>query len=488
MDLKDAPTEGIEEAFVTFEANDPENPRNWPSNRKWASVLTLATMAFVASLASSIFAPGANQAMADFHAPGNSVLSSFTLSVYILGNACGPLLVAPLSETWGRLVPFHVSNVLFVIFTVGCATSPSLPGLIAFRLLAGVAAAAVTNVGAATIGDLFAPQQRGKAMSIWSFGPLLGPAVGPIMGGFVAESLGWRWIFWVVVIAGSLTTALFVLVMRETHVPVLLQRKAARLRKATRNDRLRSEFDDAGAGQTVKRRIGRTLSRPLVLLVRSPAVACFSLLNSALFGYQYFLFTTVPMVFGTTYHFSERQIGLSYLGLAVGLLLGNTTFGQLSDRLMKMMGQSCASDDPLAVTDAAPEHRLPLMIAGACLVPISFFIYGWTVQEQVFWFVPIASMALFGFGVNVCFMTVQVYLVDVYTHYAASALAATTVFRSLVATLLPLAGPSMYRNLGIAWGNSMLAFIALALIPIPIVFLRYGEAIRKNSGYNGLSS
>ncbi|KAF9892093.1 hypothetical protein FE257_002499 [Aspergillus nanangensis] len=481
MALKD---EDIEEATVTFEAdNDPENPRNWPSHRKWASVLALAAMVFVASLASSIFAPGANQAMAEFHTPGDSALSSFTLSVYILGNACGPLLVAPLSETWGRLLPFHASNVLFVLFTVGCATSPTLPGLIVFRLLAGVAAAAVTNVGAATIGDLFAPQQRGKAMSSWSFGPLLGPAVGPIVGGFVAESLGWRWIFWIVVIAGSLTTVIFFLVMRETHVPVLLQRKAARLRKTTGNDTLRSEFDAAGPG--LKQRLGRTLSRPLVLLVRSPAVACFSLVNSALFGYQYFLFTTVPMVFGTTYDFSERQIGLSYLGLAVGLLLGNITFGQLSDRLMKIMGRlSAASDDSLAALDATPEHRLPLMIAGVCLVPVSFFIYGWTVQAQVFWFVPIASMALFGFGVNVCFMTMQVYLVDVYTHYAASALAATTVFRSLVATLLPLAGPLMYRNLGLAWGNSTLAFIALALIPIPIVFLRFGEAIRKNPRYN----
>ena len=77
-------------------------------------------------------------------------------------------------------------------------------------------------------------------------------------------------------------------------------------------------------------------------------------------------------------------------------------------------------------------------------------------------------------------MPIQTYLVDAFTIYAASALAANTVLRSLVGAVLPLAGQKMYDNLGLGWGNSLLAFIALAMVPIPWIFYKYGEKIRTS--------
>ena len=75
----------------------------------------------------------------------------------------------------------------------------------------------------------------------------------------------------------------------------------------------------------------------------------------------------------------------------------------------------------------------------------------------------------------------QNYLVDAYTQYAASAIAAATILRSLLGALLPLAGQLMYDDLGIGWGNSVLAFIALAFSPVPWVFWKYGEGIRTRN-------
>lgn len=77
-------------------------------------------------------------------------------------------------------------------------------------------------------------------------------------------------------------------------------------------------------------------------------------------------------------------------------------------------------------------------------------------------------------------MPIQLYLVDAFTIYAASALAANTVLRSLVGAILPLAGRQMYMTLGLGWGNSLLAFIALAMCPIPLIFYKYGERIRTS--------
>jgi hypothetical protein len=76
-------------------------------------------------------------------------------------------------------------------------------------------------------------------------------------------------------------------------------------------------------------------------------------------------------------------------------------------------------------------------------------------------------------------MPTQTYLVDCYGKYAASALAANTVLRSIFGCVLPLAGPKMYATLGLGWGNSLLAFVALAFSPVPFIFFTYGERIRE---------
>lgn len=124
--------------------------------------------------------------------------------VYNVGLAAGPLILAPMSELFGRLIPYHVTNVLFTVFTLSCALSPNLPALIIFRMLAGMEASAVLNIGGATVADMFVQEERGFAMAVWTFGPLLGPAIGPVAGGYLTQGKGWRWVFWVVTIGVGL--------------------------------------------------------------------------------------------------------------------------------------------------------------------------------------------------------------------------------------------------------------------------------------------
>lgn len=151
------------------------------------------------ALGSSISAPGVNDAMVEFHNT-SSILSSMIVCVYNVGLAAGPLILAPMSEMYGRLIPYHVTNVFFTLFTLGCALSPNLPALIIFRMLAGMEASAVLNIGGATVADMFIQEERGFAIAVWTFGPLLGPAVGPVAGGYLTQAKGWRWVFWVVTI------------------------------------------------------------------------------------------------------------------------------------------------------------------------------------------------------------------------------------------------------------------------------------------------
>lgn len=147
-----------------------------------------------------MFAPGVPDIMADFNST-NPNLATFVVSVYVLGFAFGPLLAAPMSETYGRAICYNIANVAFVIFTIGTALSQNMGMLIGFRFLMGFAGSTPITNGGGSVADMFPVEQRGKAMSIWAMGPILGPCVGPVAGGYISQSLGWRWVFWIIAIA-----------------------------------------------------------------------------------------------------------------------------------------------------------------------------------------------------------------------------------------------------------------------------------------------
>jgi MFS family permease len=110
--------------------------------------------------------------MEEFHS-SNEALASFVVSVYIIGFCVGPLVLSPLSELYGRSPVMHSSNIFFIIFSIACAVSTNLSMFIVFRLFMGLAGCPPLTLGGGTIADLMPPHKRGKALSIWTMGPLL---------------------------------------------------------------------------------------------------------------------------------------------------------------------------------------------------------------------------------------------------------------------------------------------------------------------------
>ena len=411
--------------------------------------------------------------MASFGVTSN-ILAGLVVSIYILGFAIGPLFIAPMSEMYGRFTTYNICNAFFIVFTIACAVSNSMGMLIAFRVLAGMAGAAPLTMGGGTIADIFPAEQRAGAMAIWSMGPLLGPVLGPVAGGFLVKAKGWRWVFWIIAIFAAFFSALLFFLGRETYAPTLLARKTKRLQKSTGNTNLRSKLD---SGLPPREIFLRSIVRPMKMLLRSPIVLLMSVYVSINYGIMYLFFTTMTFVFEGTYHFSSGSVGLAYLGMGVGLILGMAYVGKASDVYVRRAQASPGG--------AKPEHRLelPLTLPGAILLPCGVFIYGWTTQYEVHWIVPIIGTALVGLGNLTGMMTIQTYLVDAFTVHAASAIAANTVLRSVFGAFLPLAGLDMFDALGLGWGNSLLGFIALALIPVPVLFRFRGERIRKSKRF-----
>ncbi|CAM1509306.1 Fc.00g030450.m01.CDS01 [Cosmosporella sp. VM-42] len=450
--------------------DDPANPMNWSMGKKTVTVVIVSAITFVTPLASSIFAPSIEQVMSEFHST-DPQLASFIVSVYLLGYCFGPLVIAPLSEMYGRLILYNICNVLFVVFNIACAKAPTLAGLIVFRLFAGLAGSCPVTLGAGTLADMISAEKRGAAMASWVMGPLLGPVIGPIAGGYLTEAKDWRWSFWVVaIVAGAFSIGCFIF-MRETYHYTILNQKTKKLRKETGNPKLRSALD---TGRTTKELFNLAIVRPSKMLLFSPIVFLLSLYMAIIYGYLYLLFTAMPAIFEGQYGFSTGSVGLSYLGIGVGSMIGLFIAAGTSDRTVTYLTKKNGGE-------RKPEYRLPVIILASFFVPLGLFLFGWTAEKNDHWILPIIGTSFLGLGMICAFMAISVYLVDAYTVYAASAIAASTVFRSLLGALLPLAGGKMYDALGYGWGTSLLAFIAVAMIPVPMVFYKYGERIRQRN-------
>ncbi len=188
--------------------DDPENPLNWPTWRKSVSVIHLSFVTFLtyvvmspllpmtgetltptSPLASSMIAPNIADIMTSFDIQ-NTYIGPFIVTGYLLGYCTGPLVIAPLSELYGRQILYNLCNLIYLIFSIACAVAPDPGSLIVFRIFAGVGGSCPITLGPGSIADMIKPEQRGAAMALWVIGPLLGPTVGPI-GRFSRHSLAY---------------------------------------------------------------------------------------------------------------------------------------------------------------------------------------------------------------------------------------------------------------------------------------------------------
>lgn len=305
-------------------------------------------------------------------------------------------------------------------------------------------------------------------MAGFAIGPVFGPVIGPVAGGFLSTAAGWRWVFWLVTIAGGAIGIAVLFLAKETYAPVILQRKVVRLRQQTGKPYLRHALD---TGLSPAARLKHSFVRPMKLLVLSPIGAISAVYMAVVYGYLYLMFSSITQVFQETYGFTPNLAGLAFLGLGVGSIIGIAVVSLTSDRQIRKQMEATGS--------AKPEVRVQTVPIGNILLPAGLFMYGWTAEYHVHWIAPIIGMALVGIGNVIIFMSIILYLVDAFTVYSASALAANTIIRSLGGAFLPLAGLSLFARLGVGWGNSLLGFIAVGLLPVPFLFLKYGEMLRK---------
>lgn len=342
--------------------------------------------------ASSVYTLTYDQITQEFHC--SRLVATIGLSVYIFGLGLGPMFLGPLSEFYGRRPILAGSYSMFLIWLIPCAVARNLATMLVGRFLDGLAGSAFLSVAGGTVGDMFARTELQGPMMIYTASPFLGPGLGPVYAGFINYHISWRWSFYVLLIfAGILNTAICILVP-ETYHPVLLRNKARRLRKETGDERYQAPIErmDRSVVQTVI----RSCYRPFLLLTREYMVSNLCLFSSILLGILYLFFGAFNLVFSAVYKFNLWQVGMSFLGLSVGMvvaILSDPLWHKNYERLVRNYQKATGISD-----GSEPEFRLPPAIGGAPLTVIGLFWFAWTLYSSVHWIVPIVGSAFFGCG------------------------------------------------------------------------------------------
>ena len=270
----------------------------------------------------------------------------------------------------------------------------------------------------------------------------------------------------------ALVALLDLFFIQESYVPTLLVNKARRLRRTTGNWALHAEWEETEISfKDLAIKFG---IRPLQMLV-TPICLFVTIYSSFIYGVFYASLASFPIIFQESRGWNELVGSLPFLAVLIGILVGAT----VSVLNQKYYNNAYRANDYKPV----PEARLPPMMIASVVLASGLYIIGWTAFPRIPWIAPVIGVFMLGFGYYTIFTSALNYLIDTFQRWGASALAANTFVRSVLAAVLPLVVPPMYHRLGNGWAFSVFATFAVLNIPIPFVFWFYGPRIRATGKY-----
>jgi len=267
-----------------------------------------------------------------------------------------------------------------------------------------------------------------------------------------------------------------VFTLPETYTPVILLQKAKHLRKEIGGENYYAPIEKGGR-ITLARRVNNILGRPFAILIHEPMLIAITIYMSFVYGCIYLLFEAYPIVFTQGHHFNAGISGLMFLPLLVGGLVAVISYLIFfNPRYERAVAKHAPNPVP-------PEVRLEIAIIAAPFFAISFFWFAWTSYPSISFAAPMMSGMVLGWSICWIFLALFNYIIDSYTFVAASALASSTVFRSLAGAAFPLFATQMYDKLKPRWASTLLGFIALVMMPIPFILAKFGPRLRLVSKY-----
>ncbi|PWN91041.1 MFS general substrate transporter [Acaromyces ingoldii] len=467
----DATPEPSGAIYIDWAEDDPEHPQNWPTRQKWICACTVMTFSFASASMSAGYGQAYKGVNKDL-GPYPYVAYESGITVYLLGIAFAPLLLAPVSESFGRWPVMMVSAFCNLVLFLGQTLAQNLETIVVTRFIQGCVGSVGNSMSGGYFADMFPADRRGIVLSLYALCLFAAQSFSPVYASWVAQELSWRWIFWIQMMVCGVSFICFALFLGEPRASVLLKRRAKRLTKETGIPHRTRADDEAVDAKTL---LKNSLGRPLRYLLTEPIIMFYSLWIGFGWACSYLLLSAIPIVF-SAYGWNTGEQNLPQLCTFIGCFLSFVFNNVFQERLYRRDAARRADG-----TKPEPESRLYGCMVGAIAFPVGAFIFAWTGRPWLHWIGPCIGLVIINFGIFSIYLSAYTYLADAYEEYASSALAAQSCFRNTLASIFPLVSKTAYERMGTQWASTMVACIALVLGLLPFILKWRGAEIRARS-------
>ncbi|TXT10572.1 hypothetical protein VHUM_02077 [Vanrija humicola] len=459
--------------WVDFPPASPDNPICFSTSRKIIITAVALVFTFWCSSTASAFSIQAGSMCSQLGCRKFEVEAGIAL--YAWGAGIFPLIVAPLSEEFGRHPIYMFALIVVFVFHLSNGVAKNMATVLMSRFFLGAAGSIGTSVVGGTISDIFIPAHRGVPMAISGFIVFFATGLGGAVFGFVDVRASWRWVWYVHTIGIGAMIPAVVFGTKETRSDVILRRRAAKLRKerglADGGVYMHSsEVDKVSFWKAVT----ASVYRPFIFLTTEPIVMFFSLWVALAWSVFYVQIAGLPYMMRNLYGFNTEQVGMVYFTTCIGAVLG-LFGGQIQERLYRKKAAK-----------RGIEARLYAPMVAGVLFSIGCFITGFTALPNVHWIGSAVGQVIVITSIMLIYVTAFTYVSECYGIYASSAIAGQSSARNLIGGCIAFATNSMFERMTVRWAIVMMASFAAVLALVPFVAFFYGPQIRARSKYSKL--
>ncbi|KXL43065.1 hypothetical protein M433DRAFT_157259 [Acidomyces richmondensis BFW] len=460
-------------------------------------VLMVALAGFFSPLSANIYFPALNTLSSYFKV--SSGIINLTLTSYMIFQGLAPTVFGDLADMAGRRPAYLIGFAFYIGACIGIACSETFPALLVLRCLQASGSSGTIALGSGVVADIATSAERGVWMGWATSGPMIAPAIAPIIGGVFAELVGWRWIFWFLVIAAGTFVVPFALAFPETGRNVVGNGSIRpqgwnmsllnylQVRKTYKNpERLeQSRTKDSPRALAGKRQLRFPNPLQALKLVMEKDVGLLLFYNSVIYCAFYDVMASAPMLLEQIYGYDALQIGLCFLPFGLGCALAPQTSGKIMDwnfrRRARKIGYKIfkgkANDlRSFPLEQARIEVALPMVFIGDA----ALLCYGWVMQVHTNLAAPLVLMFIIGLTMTGAFNVLSVMLIDLYPLSPSTATAANNLIRCLAGAGTTDAVIYMIEAMGQGWCFTLHAGVVVVLSPSLWILQRWGPGWRES--------
>ncbi|KAL5589394.1 hypothetical protein FOVSG1_011261 [Fusarium oxysporum f. sp. vasinfectum] len=460
---------------ICWDEDADQHPRNWNFGTKTYTAALICWLEMYMTAISSSGTATADSAREEYGVSRTMAYFAF-VTIYLLGQTIGSIFCSPISEVFGRRTIYILAATIFCISSAIVASVPSIIGVYFGRFFQGVAAAIPATVAFGNFDDMYNAEHRIWVVYVYTILGMLGLALGPIYSTYITSSIGWRWVYYIsTVVMGA--TAVACIFTRESNANQLLDKIVKQIREETGIEDIKAGHDE-GEKFTIATFAQNALFRPLQFLVTDPLVFFCAILCAIAFGLIYGLTESLTIVYtAPPFNLSQNISSLAFLAIAIGEVL---------NILPRIYDAYIYKKYRRTHRRILPESKITSFAIAAPSLAIGLWLFAWTIPPRVThvpWTVSMIGLVMIGFSLNDFSYVLFGYATDSYGEYAASAVSAISLTRTLTAAVFPLFTHQMYTGLGSNVATSILAAVASLFAFTPFLFLRYGQRLRHRSKF-----